>query len=459
VAADQVLFFMQSGGEAALPLEDWLFSLAPEAGPNGTLKAQLLRKDLQGRELGRRDWILISKEGRLFWTDSAGRELPVLDASPAPPLAQPAERISCRVSLFEDEFPMPGLCAAAIGGVLKVAPGPLQFIVRKDPAAQGSSLVRGLVTLFTGGLLIPGANNRDETAYLSAYHSPGQEAVSPSLRRDLELFWSKSGVRRGSELLRKNRGAGIEFVTAAFSRLHDDELLHELAVKQLAVLSDPSERWVLLRFVLGRLRGFEAQLAFTQAARRSLDFKNPALAALRASVFTGGDESGRQFVEALLYGRMPVLSKRLSDGVFSFQDAREWRKLMPVLRSTTVLAPVEAVFFLQYLPERLKPEAVELFFSRASEASVPDLVKALLSSLVFDEDRLISLAEVLRWRPSREHAQILKVFYTALQFDEGRIALLKKYRIIWPTLSLREREEFARAVVFERKKARELLGD
>lgn len=376
-----------------------------------------------------------------------------------PPRPLSMERVPCTSQLLPGGE---GLCAAVAGGPLSAPFFPLSIVVDSGSAGE-NALLSLAVMVMTAGIVIPGHHDNSVVATL--------DGPSPAPRLPPLLTKWRSGPRTVAALATLGADAKLDAETAG-ALLALAPSSSAALVEALTLRVAPEDRWPMLR--LARQRRLSTPGLVAVVARLSsagmltaAPADDAAGRALESSALVGLEGPSRVGVEGLLAGRFASLrglAARAGTPAFDApaQKALETATLEPGEGSAiaALLSPATlrraAPRFLERLPDE---EGLVVITGLLDDASPPAAVallerlprwvdrqiaagrgKALFAALPFDDDRTRVLQGTLNRAPEPARPALLVEALRLLAFDDGRMALLRKWRAVLPMLTLEQQQ-------------------
>lgn len=386
-------------------------------------------------------------DGALWMLGPKGPELALELAVPPDPVA--TERVPC-VAHFLDH--LPGTCSPAPGGPLSVPPGPVSVVVSAEPD-RGRGLAQVLVGIATAGILIPGNKAATEIAELTAYVTTRPATPSPAVER----FRGAPTPRTLEKVAPADREDAAAFVALAAPT--DRAEVARRSVGALPAADRPS----ILRVLLSTEPDPTAHLALV--ARLAPELGGPPTPARRDALVALLPEGDREAGAALLRGEWPVLRAALThpdDPAAAVRAAAaaappSRAEALETLRRTPSPRPVLDAL----LPGLSHTDQLDLLTAACAAQSFDserqallegrgallhanetelDALSALLDTFAFDDGRAAAATTLLAAVSEPRRPAILRAAVVGMDWDDGRVALLRAEPTVAKALSAADRK-------------------
>lgn len=428
-ASGRVMLFIEASPPSRAAREWWTVETAAR-NADGKTPVTLTVRNAKGT----------SKSNFLSWEENG---VTLLDGKPLvtrtqPPHVLSMERVPCSSPLL---FNLPAMCSGRVGGPLQQPELPFTVYVSYDEGQFSDALTTLAMGILTGGVLIPGRNDKSVIATMNA---------APTVTLDKSLqSWRKSA--RTPAVLAKIPGEFDGETAGAFWVLADSSSVELL--EALMRRAPEEDRWSLIR--LARATKVD-DVGVVRVVARLSDSLRTDDEALRSSALHELSPVFVRGVAGILNGSMPEL------GNVARSDDVEAASLRSLQNATVVEGEGIALAMLlsktsrsKHLPtfiERLSDEegfaVVESVANEATLQKIPGWVdrqmangrgKSVLELLSFDDARMKLLNGVLSRVAEKDRADVLMTGFRSISGDAARLKLLSKKNAT--TLSVSQRIE------------------
>jgi hypothetical protein len=435
----------------------WTMSIDRDTG-GGRHAATLTRTVGQG--LPTRTDLTLWYQGTELWMDAPQGPRLALEME-VPPGAVAVEKVPCIVHFIDS---LGGTCSPAPGGPLAVPPGPTLVVV-SEGTNPGASIAQVLVGIGTAGLIIPGNRSASEYATLIRW-TPKNPAPEPARI----TAWKASP--RPDALAPLLPGVGREEAAAMVALARPEDLA--LVAAPLMDALPASDRVPVLRVALQSDWGGSPRLRLL--ATLSAHLGAPLDPVRLASVTRLFDGDQADAARGVLTGEWPLLlavlradpaASGLSGAPGHTPSDAELQAViaqfdppgdvLPALLART--PPERQVALLSQVCRAETFDDARFALIQANPAVVaraaeqPGMAEQLLDTFAFDEQRVAAVKLLVAAAPPRRRGALVRVGVEAMDFDDGRLAVLDALPAEAREMNAADRKAMLNAFTFERDAA------